>query len=268
MGMSVRRKLQIATWAEPSEGCIYATLSLDVSQVLTFMEKKREQTGKHITITHIVGKAIGLALKNAPGLNGRITMDRFVAFKTVDASFLAMLEGGKNLAKVKVSEINTKTVDQIAGELQKGADRLRTGQDENFKKSMSPLKMLPTWLIRPMVAVAGYAAAALGLNIPVLGVESFPFGACLITSVGMLGVDEAFAPFTPFARVPLLVLIGSIRDGVSVVDGEIKIKKKVKLTATIDHRFLDGAQGAALAQTIRKVFDNPDLLDKQSVDVP
>ena len=35
---------------------------------------------------------------------------------------------------------------------------------------------------------------------PGLGLEAFPFGSAVITSVGMMGLDEGFAPPTPFAR--------------------------------------------------------------------
>ena len=53
------------------------------------------------------------------------------------------------------------------------------------------------------------------------GVKPFPFGSCLVTSVGMMGLDVAFAPFTPFARVPILVMVGAIREKPVVVDGEV-----------------------------------------------
>lgn len=61
---------------------------------------------------------------------------------------MTVLEGGKNLAKVKVTAIDTKPIEHIAKELEKGADKLRKGNDENFKKSMGPLHFLPTFLIR------------------------------------------------------------------------------------------------------------------------
>jgi len=261
-GMTLRRKLQIATWSEPSEGCIHAKMTFDATKVMEYIEEKRRKTGEHITLTHVVGKAMGLILKEATGLNGRIVFDRFVEHKTADVSFLAVLDEGKNLAKVKVNQIDTKSLEQIAKELSAGANKLRKGTDENFKKSMGPVRILPTWIIRVILTVVGYAAGALGATIPSLGVEAYPFGSCLITSVGMLGVDEAFAPFTPFTRVSILILIGALFDGIVIEDGQIQIRKKVKLTATIDHRFLDGAQGGVMAKVMKKVFDNPaELLD-------
>ena len=90
--------------------------------------------------------------------------------------------------------------------------------------------------------------------------EAFPFGACVITSVGMLGLDEGFVPPTPFARVPLYVLLGAIRDQAVVEDGQVVVRPMLTITATIDHRFMDGFQGAVLARKVREIFADPSLL--------
>lgn len=263
-GMTARRKLQLATWGDPVESSIHSKLSLDATKVNAYIKEKREKTKKHITITHIVGKAVALALRKAPGLNGRILMDRFIQFESIDISFLAMLEGGKNLAKVKVESTDKKSVEQIATELEAGSTSLRKGTDQKFKKTMAPLAILPTWLVRIVVNIAAYAAGGLGLSVPALGLEPFPFGTAVITSVGMLGVDEAYAPFTPFARVPILILIGAMHRGVVVKeDDKLEVIDKLKLCCTIDHRFLDGAQGAELGKVVRAVFDDPTLLDQE-----
>jgi pyruvate dehydrogenase E2 component (dihydrolipoamide acetyltransferase) len=52
-----------------------------------------------------------------------------------------------------------------------------------------------------------------------------------------------------------------VRDAPAVVDGAIVAQKQLTLTATIDHRFMDGAQGATLAKTVRRLMGNPWLMD-------
>ena len=42
-----------------------------------------------------------------------------------------------------------------------------------------------------------------------------------------------------------------------LVDGELTIRPQVTLCATVDHRFVDGAQLATVARILRDVFDNP-----------
>lgn len=101
-----RRKTAVATWGPSTSGEIYAKLSVDMTKALAFIEQKRSQTGSRITITHLVGKAVALALQKAEGLNGRILLGRFIKNKTVDICFLVSLEGGKNLAPKTINNID------------------------------------------------------------------------------------------------------------------------------------------------------------------
>ncbi len=260
--MSTRRKLAIATWSAPREGNIYGKLTLDATNVLAYLAKIRETTGEKVTITHVVGRAVAMALGKAPGLNGRIVWGRFEGFPSVNVTYLVALKEGADLAKATVEDADKKGVTQIAQELRALASSLHGGEDADFEKTKGLLRALPTWLIRPLLFVTGWLASALGVSIPALGVRPFPFGSCVVTSVGMLGLDEGYAPPTPFARVPLYVLVGAMTDQPAVVDGELAIRPLLTLSATIDHRFIDGFQGAILAKEIRRVFETPALLDE------
>ncbi len=259
--MSIRRKLAIASWSEPREGNIYGKLSVDITQGLRYLEEQRVRTGEKVTVTHLVGKAIAEALRRAPTLNGRIVLGRYVPFETVDIAFLVSLEDGNDLAKAKVENVDKKSISALAQELRERTSRLRGGGDNDFEKSKGAIKVMPTWMLRPMVAMTGFLASSLGLTIKPLGIQPFPFGSCIITNVGVFGVDEAFVPPTPFARVPVYVLIGAVRDKPVVKDGQVVVQKQVTITATIDHRFIDGAQLAVLAKTVRSVLENPWQLD-------
>lgn len=255
--LRTRQKLAIASWNAPMEGNIYGKLTLDATQALAYLEHVRQKTGVKVTLTHLVGKAAGLVLKQAPSLNGRIALGTYMPFQTADVAFLVNLEGGNDLAKAKVSNADQKSVAEIASELGAAAGKLRRGEDESFKKAQGPLKLLPTWLIRPVVHLSGWLASGLGVNLPMFGLEAFPFGACIVTSVGMFGIDEAYAPPTPWARVPVYLLVGAVRDQAVVVNGVVVVKPMLTLTATIDHRFIDGAQLGTLAKVLREAVENP-----------
>lgn len=255
--MTTRRKLAIATWGPPDEGNIFGKLTLDATEALAYLQHIRDTTGEKVTITHLVGKVVGNALAKAPSLNGYIRFGRYVPHEHVNVTYLVALEEGADLAKAKVDDIDKKSIVEVARDLRARAERLRKGEDEAFKKSMGPIKILPTWLIRPILKITGWLTSSLGVNVPALGLEAFPFGSCIVTSVGMFGLDEGFAPFTPFARVPVLVLVGAVKDGVVAVDGVPTVRKQVTITATIDHRFLDGFQGGILAKIVRDQIEDP-----------
>jgi pyruvate/2-oxoglutarate dehydrogenase complex dihydrolipoamide acyltransferase (E2) component len=258
---STRRKLAIASWSAPREGNIYGKLTVDASKLLPYIERKREETGVKVTLTTVVGRAVARAMEQAPGLNGYLRFGKFYEHDSVDVTFLVALDDGADLAKATVRGAHRKTVADISNELAALAERLRKGKDDAFNKSKGPIKMLPTWVLRPIVWLTGWLSGSLGLNIPALGVERFAFGSAIITSVGMFGLDEGFAPPTPFARVPVYVLVGAVRDRPAVVDGAVVSRPELTLTATIDHRFLDGFQGGVLAKVVRRLLENPWEID-------
>ncbi|MEI6789855.1 MAG: 2-oxo acid dehydrogenase subunit E2 [Myxococcaceae bacterium] len=259
--MNTRRKLAIATWSSPREGNIYGKLTIDATNALAYLQDLNQKTGIKTTITHLVGRATGLALKSAPDLNGRIVFGGYVPHETVDLAFLVALPHNQDLAKFKVCNIDQKTTTQIAQELHDGSERLRAGKDANFEKSKSLLNILPTWLIRPLLWLTGYVTGALGYEVKALGLEAFPFGAAIITSVGMLGIDEGYAPPTPFARVPVYLAITQIKQRVVVYEGEIAIRPQLDIMATVDHRFMDGYQGGMLVRKLKQYLENPETMD-------
>lgn len=257
----VRRKLAIASWGAPREGVIHGRLSVDASAALTWIDDTRRATGEKVTITHLVGVAVARALAAEPSLNGTIRFGRFVPHDSVDVTFLVTMPDGSDLAKARVDQVDTLHPVDVARHLREHAERLRDGRDDDWEKSKAVIRILPTWLLRPLLFVTGWLASSLGLHLPSLGVERFAFGSAVVTNVGMFGVDEAYVPPTPFARVPLWVLIGAVREVPAVVDGTLVARPEVTITVTIDHRFVDGFQAGTLATEFRRVFAQPDLLD-------
>lgn len=256
-----RRKLAIASWRAPREGNIYGKLTLDAGPVLAYVAEVRERTGEKVTLTHVVGKTLARALAAEPSLNGRIVMGRYEPHDRVDVTFLVTMEDGSDLARAKVEHTDRKPVEDIARELREKAGNLRGGGDDDWEKSKKLVRLLPTFLLRPVLWVTGWLTGSLGVEAKALGLERFPFGSAIVTNVGVFGLDEAFVPPTPFARVPIYVLIGAVDERPQVVDGRIVARPTITLTATIDHRFIDGFQAGTLAREFRAVFEDPSLLD-------
>ena len=48
-----------------------------------------------------------------------------------------------------------------------------------------------------------------------------------------------------------------MRDNAVVRDGKVVIRKQLTLCATIDHRYMDGAQGGVLAKVVRDILEHP-----------
>ena len=88
--------------------------------------------------------------------------------------------------------------------------------------------------------------------------EEFTGGTFTITSLGKLG--GMFA--TPIVNYPEVAILGihSIEDRPVVVQGEIVIRKRMYMSASFDHRVIDGHIGAAFCARIKDLLEDPDAL--------
>lgn len=54
------------------------------------------------------------------------------------------------------------------------------------------------------------------------GMKAHEFGTAIITNVGTLGVKDGYAPFPPFAHVPIIACVGMIDKEPRVIDDEVR----------------------------------------------
>jgi pyruvate dehydrogenase E2 component (dihydrolipoamide acetyltransferase) len=83
----------------------------------------------------------------------------------------------------------------------------------------------------------------------------------MVTSVGMFGVQKAYGPLSPLYRIPVLALVSEVTVRPVVVDGEIVARPLLTITATMDHRYLDGSHAARLARSVRAFLESPAAYD-------
>jgi len=57
--------------------------------------------------------------------------------------------------------------------------------------------------------------------------------------------------------VPLLVLVGAVRKMPVVVEDEIVVRPMLTITATFDHRYVDGFHAARFARSVRGYCQAP-----------
>lgn len=76
-----------------------------------------------------------------------------------------------------------------------------------------------------------------------------------ISNLGMFGIEE----FTAIINSPdaCILAVGAIRQEPALVNGEIRVANKMKVTLSSDHRVVDGATGAKFLQSLKSVLENP-----------
>ncbi|MDQ3955647.1 MAG: 2-oxo acid dehydrogenase subunit E2 [Actinomycetota bacterium] len=251
------RKIAAATWSNPKDPQIFGDLEVDATASLNFLEDAREATGARVTMTHMVGKALAVAFGENPDLNVRLYRGHFVQRETVDIFFIVSAGKGLELSGVKVRNADEKPVVEIASELAGRAEKIRTGRDAEFGKTKTNLGRTPHWALHSMLKFAAWLTVDRDMDLKRFGLPRQAFGSAMVSSVGMFGIQHAYAPLSPYYRVPMLVLVGEVAKKPVVIDDKIEVRPVVSSAATLDHRYLDGYHAARLARSFRAYLEDP-----------
>jgi len=243
-------------WSSPDDPQIFGALDVDARPLLAQLQRARA-AGFHVTPTHLVGRALAQALVAVPDLNVQIRHGRSRARASVDVFFITAVAGG-DLSGVKIENADRKSVTEIATELADRSTAIKRGDDREFARTKGLTDRLPPRLLRTVLRASAFLTQRLQLDVPSLGLHHSPFGSAMVSSVGMLGLPRGFAPLAWMYDVPLLVLVGEIGEQAVAVDGRVEARSMLPLTATIDHRYVDGSHIAHLMQAFRKALAEPE----------
>ena len=79
-----------------------------------------------------------------------------------------------------------------------------------------------------------------------------------VSNLGMLDIEHFTAIINPPESA--ILAVGAVEDKPVVVDGNISVRQRMRVTMSCDHRVIDGATGARFLQALRRLIENPLLL--------
>jgi pyruvate dehydrogenase E2 component (dihydrolipoamide acetyltransferase) len=90
-----------------------------------------------------------------------------------------------------------------------------------------------------------------------LRAEDLEGGTFTISNLGMYEIDQFIAVLNP--PQASILAVGSTRDQVVPLDGELHVLPLMTMTLTCDHRAVDGATGAEFLKTLKAFLEDPGL---------
>jgi pyruvate dehydrogenase E2 component (dihydrolipoamide acetyltransferase) len=251
-------------WSAPDDPTIYGTIDLDMTRALEFLAKESARAGEHLTVTHLITKALADTLSAHPECNCVIRRGRIFERDDIDVSVLVAVppedaehEQEADLSGAIVRQADRKSIADIAREIRESAKKVRRHQDPLLERTKKLFDLLPPAVMGPMLRLVARLQYDFNLDLSAVGIPNDPFGSAIVTSVGVLGISEAFPPLLTFTRAPALLAVGAVEDRPGVRDGQVVVVPTMRITATFDHRVIDGFQGGKLAKTFKGIMLDP-----------
>ena len=255
------RRIAASTWGMSDDPAIYGWMDVDATRLLAFVDEARRETGRKITVTHVVGKAAASAFADHPECNALVSLGRLKRRTSVDVFFSVAVGDGKNLTGAKVAGADRLSVGEIARSLQTDVARIRGNGDTPLQRSQQIMRQVPGVVMKPLMRATASTMFDLGVDLTWAGVPNDPFGTVIVSNVGVLGVEQGFAPLMPQSRTPALLTVGRIRDKVIPIDGEAVVRPVLTICGTFDHRVVDGYHLGKISDSLRTMLENPESLN-------
>lgn len=259
--LSSFRKIALGTWRTAYDPSVYGVMELRMEEAQRYLEAFRAHTGKRLTVTHMLAKCAAAALKECPDANALLRWNHIYLRKRIGIFFHVVMTdegaGKADLSGATLYDVEQKTLTQIHDEFQAKVDAVRARKDPALEKTRGLFRFLPSFLVSWVLNTISFLTYTLNLDLRALGIPSDPFGSLMITNIGTLGLEHAFVPLVPYSRVPILLAVGAVREQPVVEQGRLAVGQVMKISATFDHRFIDGVHAAAMARILRQWMEHP-----------
>jgi pyruvate/2-oxoglutarate dehydrogenase complex dihydrolipoamide acyltransferase (E2) component len=259
--LSSFRRIAIGTWRTTHDPSVYGSLSLRMDEALRYLEAFRAKTGRRLTLTHMMARAVAGVLAEMPDANAVLRFNRIYLRKEVAVFFQVAMKddqtGEIDLSGTTVREADKKSLLQLLDDFERTVDKVRKKQDKELEGTRSTFKAIPFFLLNTVLDALAFLAYDLNLDLRWAGVPKDPFGSVMVTNVGSLGLEAAYVPLVPYSHVPLLIAMGAVQQEAVVVDGDVSVATVMRVYATFDHRILDGSHAAIMSRTLKAWFERP-----------
>jgi pyruvate/2-oxoglutarate dehydrogenase complex dihydrolipoamide acyltransferase (E2) component len=267
--LSSFRKIAIGTWQTAYDPSVYGTMDLRMDEAMRYIKAFREKTGRRLTVSHLMAKAAAAVMEACPDANAVMRWNRIYLRKRIGIFFQVVMtdegDGKADLSGATLYDVEKMSLVEICDEFERKVDLVRKRKDPALEKTRGTFLAIPFFALNRLLKLISFFSFTLNLDLRWAGIPSDPFGSMMITNVGTLGLDVAYVPLVPYARVPILLAVGAVKEKPIVDSGAIVVAKMMAVSATFDHRVIDGFHASVMSKVLKawleKPFEHFDKLD-------
>ena len=238
----------------------------DLTNLEAFLAKKNEglDHGHRYTIFHAVCAAVVKAITLRPKMNRFIQGRRLYQRDELSLGFVVKKQfkdnGAEGLAFIKFPEDTT--IDSLHERIMKEIFECRRDDVmDNSTKGMEFFTHLPRWLMRIVMWIL-HRLDFYG-RVPYDLIKADPnYASVFLTNLGSIKLNAGYHHLSNWGTTSVFVIIGErTRKPVFNEDGTYELHDVLPIGITLDERIADGYYYAKTVRLIKKLIENPELLD-------
>ena len=238
----------------------------DLTNLEAFLEKKNEGLDKahRYTIFHAVCAAIVKTFTLRPQMNRFIKGCRLYQRDDLSLGFVVKKQfrdnAAEGLAFIKFPPETT--VDSLHERIMQEIFECRSDKLDNSTKGMEMFTRLPRWLMR--IAIFILHRLDFYGKVPYDLIKADPnYASVFLTNLGSIKLNAGYHHLSNWGTTSVFVVIGEkARKPVFHEDGTFEMRTMLDVGITLDERIADGYYYAKTVRLLKKLIENPELLDR------
>jgi len=238
----------------------------DLTNLEAFLEKKNSNLDKahRYTIFHAVCAAIVKTFTLRPQMNRFIKGCRLYQRDDLSLGFVVKKQfrdnAAEGLAFIKFPPETT--VDSLHERIMQEIFECRSDKLDNSTKGMEMFTHLPRWLMR--IAIFILHRLDFYGKVPYDLIKADPnYASVFLTNLGSIKLNAGYHHLSNWGTTSVFVVIGEkARKPVFHEDGTFEMRTMLDVGITLDERIADGYYYAKTVRLLKKLIENPELLDR------
>lgn len=247
-----------------SDALNYFTEKLDITEAEKFCREQTRAGRKNFSLLHVIIASYLRVVSQRPSIN------RFVSGQTIYArnNIEVLMTIKKKMALdaedtcIKVEFEPTDTVYDVYDKFNKVVEANKGDTDGNATEDFAKiLNYIPRFLLRFVIWLIKTLDYYGLLPKAILNLSPF-HGSLIVTSMGSLGIRPIYHHIYDFGNLPVFVAYGAKQYGLKMNDeGEVVKYRYIEMKVTTDERICDGYYYASAFKMMKKIFENPRILE-------
>ena len=238
---------------------------IDLTNINAYLKKKNADNPEYAyNLFQVIVTAMLKTIVLRPKMNRFIANNTMYMHNDISASFTVKKEfsddGAEALAQVRVN--GSETINDIHDEIFRQISFCRSEQLDGGTESLNAVANLPGFLTRFVGTVARWLDRHGWMPASVTDGDPF-YGSVYLSNLGSIKLQAGYHHLTNWGTCSVFCTIGAIKKRPFYdADGTAQIKDCVDLGLTIDERIADGYYYSRTIQLLKKLLENPELLEK------
>lgn len=237
---------------------------IDLTNINAYLEKKNAENPEYkYNLFQLIVTTILKTLTLRPKMNRFIVNGNFYQRNEASCSFVVKKQfadkGAEALAVLHSKE--TDTLETVHQYIYNQITSCRSEKKDSSTEQMDIFNKLPRWVSKTGIHFVMWLDKHGWVPKSMIATDPY-YTSCVLSNLGSIKMKSGYHHLTNWGTCSMICLIGEIKDRpIFFEDGHFEMRPTVDLGLTIDERVADGYYYSKTMRLMRKLLENPELLE-------